>query len=157
LSGKRLESSHSLPLPQAPQVRPSRQSRPRGGEPDRLPRPAVDRIGSAPSGTKGGPVQAATECGHHMRRIIGGLSVEEANHGHPRLLRARRERPSSRTTAEKRDEFPPPHGAYPKAKDHELIIAPCIAAKSGHSCPLGVILGHYRTATAMSGTPRSAD
>src|SRR5262249_32047396 len=24
---------------------------------------------------------------------------------------------------------------YPKAKEHELIIAPCIAAKSGHSCP----------------------
>src|SRR5262249_28615086 len=30
-------------------------------------------------------------------------------------LRARRERPSGYTTAEKRDEFPPPHGAYPKA------------------------------------------
>ena len=30
--------------------------------------------------------------------------------------------------------FPPPHGAYPKAKDHERIIAPCIAAKNGHLC-----------------------
>src|SRR5262249_37921273 len=31
------------------------------------------------------------------------------------------------------------HGAYPKAKDHELIIAPCIAAKRGHTCPRRVI------------------
>src|SRR5262249_14262590 len=43
------------------------------------------------------------------------------------------------TAAEKCDEFPPPHGAYPKAKDHEPIIAPCIAAKSGHSSPVRVI------------------
>src|SRR5262249_42292219 len=49
-----------------------------------------------------------------------------------RLLRARRERPSGYSAAEKCDEVPPPHGAYPKAKDHELIIAPCVAAKSGH-------------------------
>ena len=48
------------------------------------------------------------------------------------LLRARRERPCGYRAAEKSDEVPPPHGAYPKAKDHELIIAPCVAAKSGH-------------------------
>src|SRR5262249_26691480 len=58
-----------------------------------------------------------------------------------RLLRARRNRPSGYTAAEKCDEFPPPHGAYPKAKDHKLIIAPCIAAKSGHSFPSWVING----------------
>jgi hypothetical protein len=40
------------------------------------------------------------------------------------------------------DEFLPPHGAYPKAKDHELIIAPCIAAKSRRSCPEWVRVGH---------------
>src|SRR5262245_57728122 len=34
------------------------------------------------------------------------------------LLRARRERPSGYTAADKCDEVPPPHGAYPKAKDH---------------------------------------
>jgi hypothetical protein len=33
------------------------------------------------------------------------------------LLRARREQPSGYTVAEKCGEFPPPHGAYPKAKD----------------------------------------
>src|SRR5262249_45260135 len=39
------------------------------------------------------------------------------------LLRARRERPSGYTAAEKCDELPPPHGAYPKAKDHGRSIA----------------------------------
>ena len=51
---------------------------------------------------------------------------------HHHLLCPRHEPPSGYTTAEERDEFPPPHGACPKAKDHELIIAPCVAAKSGH-------------------------
>jgi hypothetical protein len=40
----------------------------------------------------------------------GEPTVEQADHRHPRLLRARRERPSGYTAAEKRDEFPPPHG-----------------------------------------------
>src|SRR5262245_6726651 len=60
----------------------------------------------------------------------------------PRLLRARRERPSGYTAADECDEFPPPHGAYPKAKDHGLSIAgrgPCIAAKAATHCPLRVI------------------
>src|SRR6516225_2641158 len=43
------------------------------------------------------------------------------------------------SAAEKPDEFPPPHGAYPKAKDHELIIALCITAKAARLCPLWVI------------------
>src|SRR5262249_43389811 len=47
--------------------------------------------------------------------------------------------PRRRRAAEKRDEFPPPYGVHPKAKDHELIIAPCVAAKSGHSSPVRVI------------------
>ena len=38
----------------------------------------------------------------------------------PVALRPRRNRPCRRT-ADKCDEFPPPHGAYPKAKDHELL------------------------------------
>src|SRR5262249_17394727 len=39
------------------------------------------------------------------------------------LLRVRRERPSGYTAADKGDEVPPPHGAYPKAKDHGRSIA----------------------------------
>jgi hypothetical protein len=62
--------------------------------------------------------------------------VEEANRRHRRLLRARRERPGGRGATDNGDEVPPPHGAHPKAKHHEVIIAPCIAAKSGHSSPL---------------------
>src|SRR5262249_11774079 len=65
--------------------------------------------------------------------------IEDPNDRHRRLLRARRTRPPRHTAAEKCDEFPPPHGAYPKAKDHGLSIAPCIAARSGHLCPLWVI------------------
>jgi hypothetical protein len=38
---------------------------------------------------------------------------------------------------DKGDEFAASHGA-PKAKDHDLIITPRIAARSGHSCPLRV-------------------
>jgi hypothetical protein len=37
-----------------------------------------------------------------------------------RRLRARRERPERCRTTEHRDELAPPHGAYPKAKDHGL-------------------------------------
>src|SRR5262249_57363628 len=40
-----------------------------------------------------------------------------------RLRRARRERPGDCGAAEKWDEAPPPHGAYPKAKDHGRSIA----------------------------------
>ena len=39
---------------------------------------------------------------------------------------------------DKGDEFPPPHVLTPKAKDHNLIITPRIAARSGHLCPLRV-------------------
>src|SRR5262245_47564694 len=66
----------------------------------------------------------------------------------PPLLRARRERPRGYTAAKKCDEFPPPHGAYPKAKDHEVIIAPCIAAKSDHSSPSWVNSGPLRMSAA---------
>src|SRR5262249_59501382 len=52
--------------------------------------------------------------------------------------RSRRERPRRRSAAEERDEVAPPHGSYPKAKDHGLSIAglgagsgPCITAKAG--------------------------
>ena len=45
--------------------------------------------------------------------------IEEGYRG---LLRVGRKRPHCRRT-EKRDEFPPPHVTYPKAKDGKLIIA----------------------------------
>src|SRR5262249_26241981 len=40
---------------------------------------------------------------------------------HRRLLRARRERPSDRCTAEKRDELAPPHGGLPQGQGSRTI------------------------------------
>jgi hypothetical protein len=57
------------------------------------------------------------------------------------LLCARRERPSRYTAAEKCDEFPPPHGAYRKAKDHRLTIAGNAVHRSKKR-PLMGELGH---------------
>src|SRR6516162_2818975 len=58
------------------------------------------------------------------RRPGGGASRPQIADGREfrRLLRARRERPRCHA-AEQRDELAPPHGAYPKAKDHGLSIA----------------------------------
>src|SRR5262249_41924489 len=75
--------------------------------------------------------------------------MEEADGRQPSaLLRVSRERPRGRPAADKCDEVPPPHGAYPKAKDHGLSIAglgassvPCIAAKAAAQCPLRVRSG----------------
>jgi len=63
--------------------------------------------------------------------LLGKFDGEFASHSSPM--------PPDRRAAEKGDKFPPPHGAYPKAKDHELIIAPCMAAKTGRSIPEWVI------------------
>src|SRR5262249_17948466 len=85
--------------------------------------------------------QPVLEGRDQMRCVIARPGAEIADYRHRRLLRARRERPCGYSAAEKCDKVPPPHGAYPKAKDHELIeliIAPCIAARSGHFCPLWV-------------------
>jgi hypothetical protein len=48
-------------------------------------------------------------------------------------------------------------GAYPKAKDYELIIAPCIAAKRGHSCPRWVKLRRTHIEHMSAGLPPIAD
>src|SRR5262249_54846063 len=85
------------------------------------------------------------------------LSLRELLVDTCRLLRARRERPDHCRAADERDEFPLPHAAYPKAKDHELIIAPCIAEKRGHSCPRWVKSGHRAVTWHMSALPPKAD
>src|SRR5262249_2178343 len=58
------------------------------------------------------------------------------------LLRARRERPCRRA-ADNGDEFPPPHGAYPKAKDH--------GAKYSRSCSRSVARIAIKSGPLMSG------
>src|SRR6516164_6121582 len=55
-----------------------------------------------------GFTDAMPECGQ-IARTIGRRAAEEPDHWHRRLLRARRERPSSRQAAEKRDELAAPH------------------------------------------------
>ena len=68
-----------------------------------------------------GFANALPECGQITCTIDRRRAAEEPDHRHGRLLRARGARPSGYTAAEKRDEFPPPHGAYPKAKDTKTI------------------------------------
>src|SRR5262249_52424795 len=70
-----------------------------------------------------GFLQTLAERGHVRRIPVRRCAVEKPDYRHRRLLRPRRERPSGYTAADKCDEFPPPHGAYPKAKDHGLSIA----------------------------------
>ena len=57
---------------------------------------------------------------------------------------------------DKGDEFPPPHVLTPKAKDHNLIITPRIAARSGHLCPLRVLVVRSKAERAISAPPVSA-
>jgi hypothetical protein len=97
-----------------------------------------------------GLVQTPPEAGQPGGVGFRRREVQIPDHRHRRLLRARRKRPSGYTAAEKCDEFPPPHGAYPKAKDHELIIAPCIAAKSGPSSPSWVTKRRTRSEHILS-------
>src|SRR6516162_1081455 len=49
--------------------------------------------------------QAPTEGGSHRRVRPGRRTVEKPDHRHPRLLRARRERPGGGSAAEQRDEL----------------------------------------------------
>src|SRR5262245_40953062 len=77
--------------------------------------------------------QAAPERRNEVRELAGRFQAEKPDHRHRRLLRARRRWPSRRTAAEKRDKFPPPHGAYPKAKDRGLSIAGSWSAFRGRA------------------------
>jgi hypothetical protein len=55
------------------------------------------------------------ERGHHGRVRLRRRAVENSDHRHPRLLRARRPRPDGHTTAHQRDELASPHGLPPQA------------------------------------------
>src|SRR5262245_4956059 len=62
-----------------------------------------------------GFLQALTECGHHWHVAVRRCAVEEPDHRHCRLLRARRERPCRRA-AEQRDELAPSHSITSSAR-----------------------------------------
>src|SRR5262249_9713805 len=56
-----------------------------------------------------GFLQTLAECGHGRRISVRRCAVEETDHWHRRLLRARRERPRGSRAAEQRDERAAPH------------------------------------------------
>src|SRR5262249_47770338 len=70
-----------------------------------------------------GFLQAVTECRYPVNGIGSRAGIKETNHRYRRSLPPRRARPCGYSAAEKCDEVPPPHGAYPKAKDHGRSIA----------------------------------
>jgi hypothetical protein len=85
----------------------------------------------------------------NMMRCIARRLLQAANAiDTSGLLRTRRERPSSRRAADKRNEFASSHrpapqtgGSYPTM----LWAALCITAYSGCRCPLWVRSGHHST------------
>src|SRR5262249_5025433 len=94
-------------------------------------------------------------------RLVRSDGGKHADPPHPlALLRARRERPRYCRAAVKCDEFPTPHGAYPKAKDHGRSIAVLAVGqwrasqiKSGASARRA--LGHRQMLRGLSLTQRS--
>src|SRR5262249_42086696 len=62
-----------------------------------------------------GFTQASTERDHAVRIFRSRYAVEDSDHRHRRLLRARRERPRRRA-AEERDELAPPHSITSSAR-----------------------------------------
>jgi len=87
-----------------------------------------------------GIAQVSKPVPYNHRILIAGQSKISHPVGFLCLLRARRERPRCRRATNNGDEFPPPHGADPKAKDHGRSIAGLrsgsvarIAIKSGAS------------------------
>src|SRR5262249_53487800 len=90
-------------------------------------------------------------------------TTEKPNDRHRRLLRARRERPRDSRAAAQCDEFAPPHGTYPKAKDRRLTIAGLEQVgglqRSKNRRPMSE-LGRERKSlacTLWSGNPSGAD
>ena len=63
-----------------------------------------------------GVLQALAKCAQTVRERVRRCGVEEPDHRHRRLLRARRERPRSRRAAEQRDELAPLHSITSSAR-----------------------------------------
>ena len=76
-----------------------------------------------------GFVEAFAERSDIAYGVLGRPAIDETDYRRW-LLRARRQRPRRCRAANNGDEFPPPHGAYPKAKDHERSIAGLGEARS---------------------------
>ena len=79
--------------------------------------------------------------------------IDEPDHRHCRLLRARSERPRGCRTAEERDERAPLHGAHPKARGHGASIAGQASA-SQQKAATCVRLGSQKRRTSVSNAER---
>src|SRR5262249_21137137 len=64
--------------------------------------------------------EALPERGHELGPFSSEGGIDEADHRHRRLLRARRERPRGRRTAEQRDEVAPLHSITSSASESSL-------------------------------------
>src|SRR5262249_42600105 len=87
--------------------------------------PWNDDVGAYPSCERA-PAHSFDEiaaAGGAVGQLVPPSSAEISDPRYFRLPRARGERPHGCRATEEYDELPPPHGAYPKAKDRELTIA----------------------------------
>src|SRR5262245_17125330 len=74
-----------------------------------------------------GILEASAEGAYALRKHVRRRGVEEPDHRHRRLLRARRKRPRRRSAAEQRDELPPP--------DHSITSSARARSVGGMSMP----------------------
>src|SRR5262249_37130599 len=81
--------------------------------------------------------EALAECAHQIDICLGRLGIEESNHRHGRLLRARHERPCCRDATNRFDEIASPNAAAPPssvttfAALHHSITSSVRADKAG--------------------------
>ena len=117
-----------------------------------------------------GFAQALMERARSTQIEVRGSTAEESDYRHRRLLRTRRKRPSS-CTAERGYQFPPSDGDWhvplscggteryhAASKRSSRSGGAGIAGAASHNDrPLRVKSTHYRSATAMAGSPQLAD
>src|SRR5262249_4768917 len=74
--------------------------------------------------------EALSQCRRKMRARMGRATIEEPDHRHRRLLRARRERPCSRRATEQGDERAPFHSITSSARARSCggTVRPSIVA-----------------------------
>src|SRR5262249_41373489 len=77
-----------------------------------------------------GLTEALAERGCHGAVPARRFATEEPNYRHPRLLRARRDRPRCRA-ADERDEVAPPHGSSPARIAPYHTVRRAVSSMSG--------------------------
>src|SRR5262249_23295490 len=83
-------------------------------------------------------LQALTEGDHEVHSVSERGVPQEPNHRHPRLLRARRERPRDRYAAEQRDERAALRGAILRLRKLRMSGTISSALSSSAKCPVSI-------------------